>query len=48
MEDLLKDNLYTQVGYMVSTPEWTVIKPEDKELQAYYEVLRPTLQPLVL
>jgi hypothetical protein len=30
-----KDELYRQAGFPVDIPEWTIVKPKDKELRAY-------------
>jgi methyl-CpG-binding domain protein 4 len=32
-----KDDLYRQAGFPMGAPEWTKIRPQDKELRAYIE-----------
>ncbi|KPI36951.1 Methyl-CpG-binding domain protein 4 [Cyphellophora attinorum] len=37
-----KDELYRQAGFPVDIPEWTIVKPKDKELRAYLTWKRNT------
>jgi methyl-CpG-binding domain protein 4 len=32
-----KDDLYRSAEYIITAPEWTIVKPKDKELRAYLD-----------
>jgi hypothetical protein len=43
-----KDELYRQAGFPVGAPEWTNIRPEDKELRAYIKWKRAVSEKQIL